>query len=29
VPERTLGDWYYDFLQRRPNPTGQQGLRIL
>jgi transposase len=23
VPERTLGDWYYDFLQRRPNPTGQ------
>jgi transposase len=23
VPERTLGDWYYAFLQRRPNPTGQ------
>jgi transposase len=23
VPERTLGAWYYDFLQRRPNPTGQ------
>src|SRR6202789_2552976 len=23
VPERTLGDWYYDFLQRRPNPTGK------
>jgi transposase len=22
VPERTLADWYYDFLQRRPNPTG-------
>jgi transposase len=21
VPERTLGDWYYAFLQRRPNPT--------
>jgi transposase len=24
VPERTLGDWYYDFLQRRPHPSGQQ-----
>jgi transposase len=23
VPERTLGDWYYDFLQRRPNPAGE------
>jgi transposase len=23
VPERTLGDWYYHFLQRRPHPTGQ------
>jgi hypothetical protein len=23
VPERTLGDWYYAFLERRPNPTGQ------
>jgi transposase len=23
VPERTLADWYYDFLQRRPNPTGR------
>jgi hypothetical protein len=23
VPERTLGDWYYNFLQRRPNPGGQ------
>lgn len=23
VPERTLGDWYYGFLQRRPNPTGK------
>jgi transposase len=23
VPERTLGDWYYGFLQRRPNPTAQ------
>jgi len=23
VPERTLGDWYYDFLQRRPNPTAK------
>jgi transposase len=22
VPERTLADWYYDFLQRRPHPTG-------
>jgi len=21
VPERTLGDWYYAFLGRRPNPT--------
>jgi transposase len=24
VPERTLGDWYYDYLQRRPHPGGQQ-----
>jgi transposase len=24
VPERTLGDWYYDYLQRRPQPSGQQ-----
>jgi transposase len=24
VPERTLADWYYDYVQRRPNPTGQQ-----
>jgi transposase len=24
VPERTLGDWYYDYLQRRPHPSGQQ-----
>ncbi len=23
VPERTLGDWYYAFLQRRPHPSGQ------
>src|SRR5436190_1004085 len=23
VPERTLADWYYDFLQRRPNSTGK------
>lgn len=23
VPERTLADWYYDFLQRRPNATGK------
>jgi transposase len=23
VPERTLGDWYYNFLQRRPNSGGQ------
>jgi transposase len=23
IPERTLGDWYYAFLQRRPNPTAQ------
>jgi transposase len=23
IPERTLGDWYYGFLQRRPNPTGK------
>jgi transposase len=22
VPERTLGDWYYNFIQRRPNPGG-------
>jgi transposase len=24
VPERTLADWYYDYLQRRPHPSGQQ-----
>jgi len=24
VPERTLGDWYYDYLQRRPRPGGQK-----
>jgi transposase len=24
VPERTLGDWYYDYLQRRPHPSGQK-----
>jgi transposase len=24
VPERTLGDWYYAYLQRRPQPSGQQ-----
>jgi transposase len=24
VPERTLGDWYYNYLQRRPHPGGQQ-----
>src|SRR5436190_19888309 len=24
VPERTLGDWYYDFLQRRPLASGQK-----
>jgi transposase len=24
VPERTLGDWYYAYLQRRPLPTGQK-----
>jgi hypothetical protein len=23
VPERTLADWYYDYLQRRPAPSGQ------
>jgi transposase len=28
VPERTLGDWYYDFLQRRPNPT-EQPLKVV
>jgi transposase len=22
VPERTLGDWYYDYLQRRSQPSG-------
>jgi transposase len=22
VPERTLGDWYYDYLQRRPTVSG-------
>jgi transposase len=24
VPERTLGDWYYAYLQRRPHPSGQK-----
>jgi transposase len=24
VPERTLGDWYYDYLQRRPTTTGKK-----
>ena len=24
VPERTLGDWYYDYLQQRPHPSGQK-----
>src|SRR5207249_395891 len=24
VPERTLGDWYYDYLQPRPHSSGQQ-----
>jgi transposase len=24
VPERTLANWYYDYLQRRPNPDGQK-----
>jgi len=24
VPERTWGDWYYDYLQRRPHPSGQK-----
>jgi transposase len=24
VPERTLGDWYYAYLQRRPNPGAQK-----
>jgi len=24
VPERTLGDWYYAYLQRRPIPSGQK-----
>src|SRR6266436_4398240 len=24
VPERTLGDWYYDYLQRRPQPSGHK-----
>src|SRR5947208_9300852 len=24
VPERTLGDWYYDYLQRRPHASGQK-----
>ena len=24
VPERTLGDWYYDYVQRRPNQNGQE-----
>jgi transposase len=24
VPERTLGDWYYHYLQRRPHPSGQK-----
>jgi transposase len=24
VPERTLADWYYDYLQRRPPASGQK-----
>jgi transposase len=24
MPERTLGHWYYDYLQRRPQPSGQK-----
>jgi transposase len=24
VPERTLANWYYDYLQRRPQPNGQK-----
>ena len=24
VPERTLANWYYDYLQRRPAPAGQK-----
>src|ERR1700693_3177182 len=24
VPERTLAHWYYDYLQRRPQPSGQK-----
>lgn len=24
VPERTLGDWYYAYLQRRPSPSDQK-----
>jgi transposase len=24
VPERTLANWYYDYLQRRPNSSGQK-----
>jgi len=24
VPERTMGDWYYEYLQRRPHPSGQK-----
>lgn len=24
VPERTLANWYYDYLQRRPVPAGQK-----
>lgn len=24
VPERTLGGWYYDYLQRRPQPNAQK-----
>jgi transposase len=24
IPERTLGHWYYEYLQRRPQPGGQK-----
>lgn len=24
VPERTLADWYYDYVQRRPNQNGRE-----
>ena len=24
VPERTLANWYYDYLQRRPAPASQK-----